>query len=172
MNSILSANRQANAHAQSEVITLKLEHQKALDAKDIEHRSALMLLKSQHASVVADKNAMINRLKYALAETEALAGDVALEYRSLEMSVAEAAKANAAKELKLAKAAASRLEKVKHSNALLQQQKYDFAEQQQATHKNIIELMDEVDVLKIKIEFMANEIIDAYHTIEASEMSI
>jgi hypothetical protein len=27
-------------------------------------------------------------------------------------------------------------------------------------------------VLKIKIESMANEIIDAYHTIEASEMSI
>ena len=79
MNSILSANRQANAHAQSEVITLKLEHQKALDAKDTEHRSALMLLKNQHASVVADKNAMIKRLKYALAETEALAGDVALE---------------------------------------------------------------------------------------------
>ena len=32
--------------------------------------------------------------------------------------------------------------------------------------------MDEVDVLKIKIQSMANEIIDAYHTIEASEMSI
>ena len=32
--------------------------------------------------------------------------------------------------------------------------------------------MDEVDVLKIKIESMANEIIDAHHTIEASEMSI
>ena len=172
MNSILSANRQAVAQAQLQIVTLKLEHQKALDAKDIEHRSALMLLKSQHASVITEKNAMIKQLQYALAETEALAGDVALEYGSLEMSVAEAAKANAAKELRLAKAAASRLEKVKHSNALLQQQKYDFADQQQATHENIIELIDEVDVLKIKIESMANEIIDAYHTIEASEMSI
>ncbi len=172
MNSSLSANRQADAQAQLQVITLKLEHQKALDAKDIEHRSALMLLKNQHASVIVDKNAMIKRLKYPLAETEALAGDVALEYRSLEMSVAEAAKANAAKELKLAKTAASRLEKIKHSNALLQQQKYDFAEEQQTTHENTIELMDEVDVLKIKIESMANEIIDAYHTIEASDMSI
>ncbi len=107
MNSILSANRQAGAQAQLQVITLKLEHQKALDAKDIEHRYALMLLKSQHASVVTMKNAIIKQLQYALAETEALAGDVALEYGSLEMSVAEAAKANAAKELKLAKAAAS-----------------------------------------------------------------
>ena len=99
MNSILSANRQANAQAQSEVITLKIEHQKALDAKDIEHRSALMLLKSQHASVITEKNAMIKQLQYASAETEALAGDMALEYGSLEMSVAEVAKANAAKEL-------------------------------------------------------------------------
>ena len=115
---------------------------------------------------------MIKQLQYALVETEALAWDVALEYGSLEMSVAEAAKANAAKDLKLAKAAVSQLEKVKHSNALFQQQKYDFADQQQATHENIIELIDEVDVLKIKIESMANEIIDAYHTIEASEMSI
>ena len=156
MNSILSANRQAGAQAQLQVITLKLEHQKALDGKDIEHRSTLMRLKSQHASVVTEKNAMIKHVQYALVETEALAGDVALEYGSLEMSFAEVAKANAAKELKLAKAAASWLEKVKHSNALLQQQKYDFAEQQQATHKNIIELMDEVDVLKIKIESMAN----------------
>jgi hypothetical protein len=162
MASILSANRQANAHAQSEVITLKIEHQKALDAKDIEHRSALMLLKSKHASVVAEKNAIIKRLKYALAETEGLAGDVASEYHSLKMTVAEAAKANTAKELKLTKTAASRLEKVKHSNALLQQ----------TTHENVIELMDEVDMLKIKIESMANEIIDAYHTIEASGISI
>mgnify|MGYP006210695807 CR=1 FL=1 len=61
MNSILSANRQADAQAQPQVITLKLEHQKALDAKDIEHRSALMLLKSKHASVVAEKNAIIKR---------------------------------------------------------------------------------------------------------------
>ena len=172
MNSILSANRQANAQAQSEVITLKIEHQKALDAKDIEHRSALMLLKSKHASVVAEKNAMIKRLKYALAETEGLAGDVASEYHSLKMTVAEAAKANTAKELKLTKTAASRLQKVKHSYALLQQQKYDFAEEQQTTHENVIELMDEVDMLKIKIEYMANEIIDGYHTIEASGISI
>ena len=107
MNSILSANRQACAQAQLQVITLKLEHQKALDATDIEHRSSLMLLKSKHVSVVTEKNAMIKQLQYALAETEALAGDVALEYGSLEMSVAEAAKANAAKELKLAKAGAS-----------------------------------------------------------------
>jgi hypothetical protein len=78
MNSILSANRQAGAEAQLQVITLKLKHQKALDAKDIEHRSALMLLKSQHASVITEKNAMIKQLQYALAETEALAGNVAL----------------------------------------------------------------------------------------------
>ena len=101
-----------------------------------------------------------------------MAGDVASEYHSLKMTVAEAAKANTAKELKLTKTAASRFEKVKHSNALLQQQKYDFAEEQQTTHENVIELMDEVDMLKIKIESMANEIIDAYHTIEASGISI
>jgi chromosome segregation ATPase len=126
----------------------------------------MMALKKAHASVVAQKNAKIKELQDQLVETEALAGDVAKEYGTLESTIAEAAKCNAAKEDRLVRSAAQRLEKVKQSKALLQQQKYDFAEEQQATHEYTIELMEEVDALKQQIEVLGSELIDAYHTIE------
>lgn len=90
------------------------------------------------------------------------------EYGTLESTIVQAEKCNAAKEDELAKSAAQRLEKVKHSNALLQQQKYDFAEEQQATHEYIIELIEEVDALNMQIEVIGNELIDVYHNIESS----
>ena len=168
MSSVVSSNRDSAAAAQIQLATLRRQHQEAMTAKDIKHRAALMALKKAHSSVIASKNAKIKELQDELVETEALAGDVVKEYGTLESTIVQAEKCNAAKEDGLAKSAAQRLEKVKHSNALLQQQKYDFAEEQQATHEYIIELIEEVDALNMQIEVVGNEPIDVYHNIESS----
>jgi hypothetical protein len=126
MSSVVSGNRDAAAAAQIQLATLRRQHKEVMTAKDIKHRAALMALKKAHSSVIASKNAKIKELQDELDETEALAGDVAKEYGTLESTIVQAEKCNAAKEDWLAKSAAQRLEKVKRSNVLLQQQKYDM----------------------------------------------
>ena len=153
VSNIASKSSIVTSQLHRENLELRLETKAALEERDIMHAQSLSEAKKETSAVIQEKNRSIQELKSDVKEMEKLAMDVAVEHYEITQVRDESEKKMSA----LKTVAANRLQKIKDSNARVDDLKDVLEDTKEEMAEKLYRAESEIDALKEHVLLLTEE---------------